>query len=50
MTSDSYVGYFTSLLMLEDDNNKYQFVMILNTRVKHCVAIFPPYLYLNIIS
>ena len=50
MTSDSYVGYFTSLLMLEDDNNKYQFVMILNTRVKHCVAIFPPYLLQSIIE
>ena len=50
MTSDSYKGYFASLLMLKDDNNKYQFVMILNTRVKHSVAIFPPYLLQSIIE
>ena len=50
MTSDDYIGYFSSLLMLEDENNKYQFIMVLNTRVKHCIPIFSPYLYQAIIE
>ena len=50
MTSDDYVGYYSSLLMLEDDNNKYQFILALNTRVKHCIPIFTPYLFQSIIE
>ena len=50
MTSDSYVGYYASLLLLEEENNKYQFVMVLNTRVMHCIPIFSPYLLQAIIE
>ena len=44
MTSEDYVAYFGSLLMLKDsdaDNeNHYQFVEVLNTRVAHSVPLF----------
>ena len=50
MTSDSYEGYYASLLLLEEENNKYQFIMALNTRVMHCIPIFSPYLLQAIIE
>jgi hypothetical protein len=50
LTSDSYIGYYSSLLMLEDENNKYEFIMVLNTRVKHCIPIYSPYLLKAIIE
>ena len=50
MGTDSYVGYYSSLLMLEEENNKYQFIMVLNTRIKHCIPIFSPYFFQAIIE
>ena len=41
MTSNSYTGYYSSLLILEDNKiNKFKFIMALNSRVKHCVPIY----------
>lgn len=42
MTKKSYVGNYASLLMLEEENNKYQIIMVLNTRIKYCIPIFSP--------
>ena len=52
MTSDNYVGYFSSLLMLEEDNTnkKYEFVMALNARVAHGIPIYSHYLLKQIIK
>jgi len=50
LTSESYVGYYSSLLMLEDENNKYEFIMVLNARVKHCIPIYSPFLLKAIIE
>ena len=37
MTADDYVGYYSALLILEEDNNKFEYIMNLNTRVKQCI-------------
>ena len=40
MTSDDYVGYFSAILLLEEDNNKYEYILNVNTRVKHVIPIY----------
>ena len=52
MASDSYVGYYSSLLMLDEDttNHKYEFVMVLNARVAHGIPIYSHYLLKQIIK
>ena len=43
MTGDDYVGYYLSLLMFQEPNNssnRYSFLMLLNSRVKHCIPIY----------
>ena len=44
------LDYYASLLMLENEMNKYQFIMVLNSRVKHCIQIYSPYLLKAIIE
>ena len=50
MTTDKYIGYYASLLMLEEKDNKYEFIMLLNTRVSHCIPIYSHYLLKSIIE
>ena len=50
MTGDDYVGYFSSLLILEENINKYEFIIVLNTRVKHCIPLYSHYLLKTIIE
>ena len=50
MTSDDYIGYFSAILLLEGDNNKYEFVLNLNTRIKHVIPIYLHYLSKAIIE
>ena len=52
MNEDNYVGYYASLLMLNEDtvNNKYEFFELLNARVKHGVPIYTHYLLKKIIE
>ena len=50
MTADEYVGYYSSILMLEKNNNKYEFIIVLNTRVKHCIPLYSHYLLKAIIE
>ena len=52
MTKDDYVGYYSSLLMLEEDDNakKYEFIMILNSRIQHCIPIYSHYFLKSIIE
>ena len=42
MTSDDYRAYFGSLFMLEENNNdkKYEFIMVLNARVRQGLPIY----------
>ena len=50
MTADDYVGYYSALLILEEDNNKFEYIMNLNTRVKQCIPIYGHYLSKAIIE
>ena len=50
MTADDYVGYFSAILLLEEENNKYEYIMNLNTRVKHVIPIYCHYLSKAIIE
>ena len=40
MTSKNYVGYFGALLMLGEENNNYEFLELINTRVAHGVPAY----------
>jgi ATP-binding cassette subfamily A (ABC1) protein 3 len=50
MTDKNYVGYYSSLLMLEERNHKYEYVMVLNARIKHCIPIYTHFLSKAIIE
>jgi len=50
MTEEDYVGYYSSLLMLEERNHKYEYIMVLNARVKHCIPIYTHFLSKAIIE
>ena len=47
MTKDNYIGYYSSILILNEDiiKHKYQYIIALNTRIKHCIPIYLNFLY-----
>jgi len=50
MTDKDYVGYFGALLMLKEENNNYEFVEAINSRVAHGVPIYTFYFLKQIIQ
>ena len=50
MTDEDYVGYFGALLMLKEENNNYEFVEAINSRVIHGVPIFTFYFLKQILQ
>ena len=50
MMADDYTGIYSAFLMLNDNNDKYNFVEILNTRVKHGVSIYTYNFMTNLIK
>ena len=52
MTKDSYIGYYSSLLILEENKKKqkYQFIMALNPRVSHSIPIYTHFLLKTIVE
>ena len=40
MMADDYTGIYSAFLILDDTNNKYNFIEVLNSRVKHGVPIY----------
>ena len=52
MASENYIGYYSSLLMLSEDtiNHKYEFILVLNSRIKHVIPIYSHYLLKSIIE
>ena len=52
MFNASYIGYYSSMLILEEDEikNKYQFIISLNSRVKQCIPIYLPLLLKSVIE
>ena len=50
MTDENYVGYFGSLLMMNEENDNYEFLIVVNARVKHSVPIYNFYFMKQIIQ
>ena len=50
MTTDDYIGYYSGFFLLEERDNKYGFIILLNTRVKHCIPIYCNYFLKKIIE
>ena len=50
MTGENYVGYYSSLLILQENSDIYEFLIVLNTRVKHCIPLYSHYLLKAIIE
>ena len=51
MLEENYVGNYAALLMLtETEKQNYQFLMLLNARVKHCVPLYTYYFLKSIID
>ena len=52
MTKDNYIGYYSSILILNEDfiNNIYQYIIALNSRIKHCIPIYINFLYKTILE
>ena len=52
MAREDYIGYYSSLLMLNEDNiNKnYEFILVLNARIKHAIPIYSHFLLKSIIE
>ena len=52
MTKDNYIGYYSSILILDENfiKNKYQYIITLNTRIKHCIPIYINFLYKTILE
>ena len=49
MTSEDYVGYYSSILMFSDKDYRYEFIMALNSRIRHCIPIYTHYILKSII-
>ena len=43
MTTKDYIAYYSGLFLLEENKNKYEFIILLNTRVKHSIPIYCNY-------
>ena len=50
MTDENYVGYFGALLMLKEENDNYEFVEAINSRVAHGPPIYTFYFLKQIIQ
>ena len=50
MEAEDYVGYYSSILMFSDFNSRYEFMMALNTRVRHSIPIYSYYVLSSIIQ
>ena len=50
MINENYIGYYASLLMFSDNSNQYEFLMLLNARVKQTVPIYTHYFLKSLIQ
>ena len=50
MASEDYVGYYSSILLFSDKNNRYEFMLALNSRVRHAIPIYSYYFLSSIIQ
>ena len=46
----NYVGYYSSMLLFSDNNNRYEFIMVLNSRVTHAIPVYCHYFLSSIIQ
>ena len=49
-SSKDYIGYYSSILLFSDNYNRYEFIMILNSRVRHAIPIYCHYFLSSIIQ
>ena len=50
MEAEDYIGYYSSILMFSDENSRYEFMMALNSRVRHSIPIYTHYVLSSIIQ
>jgi len=50
MSNENYRGIYSSILLFSNENNRYEFIMALNSRVKHCIPIYSHYILSSIIQ
>ena len=50
MDAEDYIGYYSSILMFSDENSRYEFMMALNSRVRHGIPIYSHYVLSSIIQ
>ena len=50
MDAEDYIGYYSSILMFSDENSRYEFMMALNSRVRHSIPIYSHYVLSSIIQ
>ena len=50
ITDEDYMGYYSSLLMFSSNKSQYEFLMLLNARVKQAVPIYTHYFLTSIIT
>ena len=50
MTDEDYEGYYASILMLSEKEHIYDFILLVNSRVKHSIPIYSYYVLKSIIE
>ena len=50
MTEENYKGYYASILMISEEKNNYDFILLINSRVKHSLPIYSYYVLKTIIE
>ena len=50
MSNENYKGIYSSILLFSNENSRYEFIMALNSRVKHCIPIYSHYVLSSIIQ
>ena len=50
MSNENYKGIYSSILLFSNENSRYEFIMALNSRVKHCIPIYSHYVLSSIIK
>ena len=50
MTDENYEGYYASILMISEKDHNYDFILLVNSRVKHSIPIYSYYVLKSIIE
>jgi len=50
MSNENYKGIYSSVLLFSNENNRYEFIMALNSRVRHVIPIYSHYVLSSFIK